>query len=90
MRFEDESVSEEHRCSIGSETGSGRCSVSIPVTARIVDYEECEARRAAPFGTALSDRTCDHFAGCGFRSGSPCAWSSVSASRQDWIRPVAW
>jgi hypothetical protein len=40
MKFEDCFVSAEHRFSIGRETDSGKYYLSIPVSNRLVDYEE--------------------------------------------------
>lgn len=40
MRFVDTVVSKEHRFSVGVEEESGRMFVSIPVSSRIVGYEE--------------------------------------------------
>lgn len=40
MKFNDLLVSREHRFSIGVEEQSGRYYLSIPVSNRLVDYEE--------------------------------------------------
>ncbi len=40
MRFEDSYVSREHRYSLGQELNSGKFYLSIPVSNRLVDYEE--------------------------------------------------
>ena len=39
-RFEDEVFSREHRYALGTETGSGRRYLAIPVSSGLVDYEE--------------------------------------------------
>jgi hypothetical protein len=40
MKFEDAQFSREQRYSLGIETDSGRCYLSIPVSNGLVDYEE--------------------------------------------------
>jgi hypothetical protein len=40
MKFVDDFVSKEHRFSIGREVDSGKFYLSIPVSNRLVDYEE--------------------------------------------------
>ena len=40
MKFVDSAVNKARRYSIGRETESGRCYLSIPVSNRLTDYEE--------------------------------------------------
>lgn len=40
MKFVDSHVNKEHRFSLGREVESGRCYLSVPVSNRLVDYEE--------------------------------------------------
>lgn len=57
MRFIDSKVSREHRYSLGTDTASGRPYLSIPVSNRMVDYEEFYLLTDAEFRSFDADPT---------------------------------
>ncbi len=62
MHFDDAFVSRQHRYAIGAETASGRRYLSIPVSSRMVDYEEHYELSPAEIDEFRSDPT----AACAF------------------------
>jgi hypothetical protein len=55
VRFEDAFFSREDRYSLGTETGSGRRYLSIPVSNGPVDYEEYYEVSASRYDALLAD-----------------------------------
>jgi len=69
MRFIDSQVSREHRYSLGTDSETGQPYLSIPISNRLVDYEEFYMLTDAEFALFAADQksAADFAARCGRR-----------------------